>query len=407
MPFKKVKESAGGFNNHTIYFKQHTGGIMKYLLMIPGPVESPDEVIEAFNGQTIAHYGKEFRDLYLETTQRLSRVLGSKTVWSFLMPGSGSTALETIGATFCNSRNCLIINNGHFGDRLYDIATRYSSNVDQVLFEVGQSVNLKTVENQLKKKKYDLVWMVHVDTSVGILNPIMEVASLAKKYDCEFFTDAIASSAIEEIKMDKWGIDGIATSSQKGFSCPAGLGLLTISEKLIKTIKSLPEPKSWYSDLKVWVDYYHDWNDWHPYPVTLPTNTIKALAKSLEILEIKGIENRLTLHKNVSSKLIKSVRLLGLDTFIPENQIAHGLTAVNTLGKFNAPDFVGFIREKFSIQIGGALDGKMKTVVFRIGHMSEKQCQTRNLVSVISALGVYMKSKNMTVPLDEAIASLL
>ena len=30
-----------------------------YLLMIPGPVESPDEIINAFNGQTVAHYGKE------------------------------------------------------------------------------------------------------------------------------------------------------------------------------------------------------------------------------------------------------------------------------------------------------------------------------------------------------------
>ncbi|MHB1253539.1 MAG: hypothetical protein ACYCZ1_05165 [Candidatus Humimicrobiaceae bacterium] len=59
---------------------------MRYLLMIPGPVESPEEIIEAFNGQTVAHYGKEFRDLYLNTAERLSRVLRSKDKWSFLMP---------------------------------------------------------------------------------------------------------------------------------------------------------------------------------------------------------------------------------------------------------------------------------------------------------------------------------
>ena len=380
---------------------------MRYLLMIPGPVENPDEIIEAFNGQTVAHYGKEFRDLYLETGQSLARVLGSQKAWSFLIPGSGSAGQEAIGATFCNSRNCLIINNGHFGDRLHDVSTKYASHVDQVLFKPGEVIDLEKVEDQLKKKKYDLVWMVHVDTSVGILNPIKKAAALAKKYDCEFFIDAIASSALEEIKMDEWGIDGIATASQKGFSCPAGLGMVTLSEGLVETIKTLPAPKSWYADLKVWVDYYYDWNDWHPYPVTLPTNIIKALAKSLEMIEARGIENRLALHKNVSKKLIKSIKLLGLDTFIPEEHIAHGLTAVNTMGKFYAPDFVGFIRDKFAIQIGGSLDEEMKPVVFRIGHMSEKQCETRNLVSIISALGAFMQSKGIKVPLAEAIAALL
>ena len=169
--------------------------------------------------------------------QKLSGILGSKTPWSFLMPGSGATALEATAATFCNSRNCLIINNGFFGDRLYIVASRYSQNVDQVLFETGQIIDLETIENQLKKKQYDLIWMVHVDTSIGVLNPIKEVASLAKKYNCEFFIDAVASSAMEEIRMDEWGIDGIANASQKGFSCPPGLGMVTLSEKLVKNMK--------------------------------------------------------------------------------------------------------------------------------------------------------------------------
>jgi alanine-glyoxylate transaminase / serine-glyoxylate transaminase / serine-pyruvate transaminase len=380
---------------------------MKYLLMTPGPVESPDEIIEAFNGQTVAHYGKEFRDLYLNTVEKLSRVLGSKSSWSFLIPGSGSIALEAIGATFCNSRNCLIINNGHFGERLFNISGKYAANVDQVVFKSGEEISLKTIEIQLKKKKYDLIWMVHVETIAGIINPIKEVAALAKEYDCEFYMDAIASSVIEEIRMDEWKIDGIATTSQKGFSCPAGLGMVTLNKELVNKIKSYPASKSWYPDLKVWVDYYYEWNEWHPYPVTLPTNTVKALAKSLEILEAKGIENRLALHRNVSSKVIKSIKLLGLDTLIPENQIAHGVTVVNTLGKFYASDFVQFLKDRFEIQIGGALDEKAKPVIFRIGHMSEKQCQVRNLISVISALGIFMKSKGIKVQIDDAIAVLL
>lgn len=379
---------------------------MKYLLMIPGPVESPDEIIEAFNGQTVAHYGKEFRDLYLETTDRLSRILGSKG-WSFLMPGSGTTGLESIGATFCNARNCLTISNGSFGDRINAIASRYAANCDQVLFERAEVYDMAKIEKQLKSKKYDLLWMVHVDTSVGILNPLKEVAAMAKKHGCLVFVDAIASSGMEEIKMDEWQIDGIATASQKGFSCPAGLGMLTINEELVKNIEKLPPSRSWYPDLRIWVEYHQKWNDWHPYPSTLPTNVVRALAKSLEIIENDGIENRLAMYKDVSERLIKAVKSLGLGLFVAEGHNSHGLTSVSTLGKFEASEFIEFLKDKFQIQIGGSLEKAMKPLVFRIGHMSTKQCLNRNLAAVIAALGTFMKTKNIDVQIDKALSELV
>jgi alanine-glyoxylate transaminase/serine-glyoxylate transaminase/serine-pyruvate transaminase len=380
---------------------------MKYLLMIPGPVESPDEIIEAFNGQTVAHYGKEFRDLYLETASRLSRILGSEKSWSFLMPGSGTTGLEAIGATFCNSRNCLVLSNGSFGDRLNTIAGRYGSHTDKISYEKGKAYDLAEIEEQLKSKKYDLLWMVHVETSVGILNPVKEVAKIAKKYGCLVFVDAIASSGIEEIKVDEWQIDGIASASQKGFSCPSGLGMLTVNYELIKNLDDLPPSRSWYPDLRVWVDYYDKWNDWHPYPSTLPTNVIQALAKSLEMIESEGIASRIAMYKDVSSRLIKAIKALGLGLFVPEGHNAHGLTAVSTLGKFQAPEFIEFLKDKFRIQIGGSLEKDMKPLVFRIGHMSTKQCLNRNLAAVVAALGTFMKTKNIDVYIDKALAELV
>ncbi len=375
---------------------------MKYLLMIPGPVETPDEITEAFNGQTIAHYGKEFRDLYIDTIQGLSRVMGSKG-WSFLLPGSGSTALEAIGANFCNSKKCLILNNGHFGDRIHDIASRYTSRVEQLIFEKGKSYDLGVVEGYLKAGKYDLVWMVHVDTSIGILNPLREVAEICNKYNTKIFVDAIASSGVEQIKMDEWGIDGIANATQKGFSCPAGFGLLTLGEDLIGQIDP-SKSDTWCLNLGVWVEYYHMWNDWHPYPVSLPTNLVRALNKSIELMERDGIENRVNMFREVSRRIIKAVRMLGLDLFVPESFTAHGLTAVNTLEKFDASEFTEFLKQKFRIQVGGSLDKDMKSTVFRIGHMSTKQCLDRNLLSVIGALGAYMRTKNIKVDLEGALS---
>lgn len=379
---------------------------MKDLLMIPGPVEIPDRIIEAFNGQTVAHYGSKFRDLYLKTTGMLSTVLGSEG-WSFLMPGSGTTALEAIGANFCLEKRCLIVNNGYFGARIYEISSRYCSETDQVCFEKGEIIDLEQVEKQLKKKKYDLLWAVHVDTSVGILNPIEKIASLAKNYGCMVFVDAIASSAVEELKMDEWKIDGVASASQKGFACPPGLGMLTLTNDLVQTLNKLPEARTWYSDLRIWMQYYHNWNDWHPYPSTMPTNTVMALNKSLEIIEEQGIENKIRMHREASKKVVKAVKILGLDIFVPDGYNAHGLTPITTLGKVNAYELVNFLKEKLSIHIGGSLDKKMKPLVLRLAHMSSKQCHSRNLASVISGIGTYMQLKDYNVDLERALSVLM
>jgi len=378
---------------------------MKYLLMIPGPVESPGQIIEAFNGQTVAHYGAEFRDLYLDTVDQLSAIMGTEGQ-SYLIPGSGSTALEAIGANFCHGKKCLVINNGHFGDRIYDIAKSYAAHLDQIIFPKGSPCDLEAIEQRLQANSYDVVWMVHVDTSIGILNPIREVAALAKKYKAWMFVDAIASGGIEEIKMDQWGIDAVANATQKGLACPAGFGLLTAGKEILSKLDSEFSPTTWCLNLKVWVEYYHMWNDWHPFPVSLPTNLVKALKVSLDMINQQGIENRLAFYRQVSEKLIKAILVLGLGLFVPRNSTAHGLTAVSTGGKFDASQFKNFLVKNYNIMIGGSLDEDMKTTVFRIGHMSTEQCLTRNLAAVISGLGAYMRAQGLEVNLDDAIAQL-
>ena len=148
------------------------------------------------------------------------------------------------------------------------------------------------------------------------------------------------------------------------------------------------------------------WNDWHPFPVSLPTNLVKALKVSLDMINQQGIENRLAFYRQVSEKLIKAIEVLGLGLFVPRNSTAHGLTAVSTGGKFDASQFKNFLVKNYNIMIGGSLDEDMKTTVFRIGHMSTEQCLTRNLAAVISGLGAYMRAQGLEVNLDDAIAQL-
>jgi alanine-glyoxylate transaminase/serine-glyoxylate transaminase/serine-pyruvate transaminase len=377
---------------------------MKYLLMIPGPVEIMNDILEAYKGQPVAHYGPEWTELYLATAEGFSRVIGSEGR-TFLMPGSGSLGLETASATFCKSKRCLILNNGMFGDRLFSIASPHSSDIEVIKFPFNAAVDPDTVKKSMKNKKYDVVLMTHVETSTGILNPAKEVASIVKHHGALFVLDAISSTAIEPLEMDNWGIDVTVAASQKGLECPAGLGIITVNRSVLDGLKDTPV-NAWYTDLRVWCDYYDRWHDWHPYPVTLPTNTILALSKSIEILEAEGVSARQRRYEDVSKRLRKALPALGLGLYAPEGQYAHGLTAVTTEGKFHPDDLINYLKARFGIQITGSFS-ELKSFVFRIGHMSRKQCTMISLTSVLNGIACFMLSVGIKVSLEEACSKLV
>jgi alanine-glyoxylate transaminase/serine-glyoxylate transaminase/serine-pyruvate transaminase len=377
---------------------------MKYTLMIPGPVEVPEEILEAFSGQPVAHYGHQWSKLYLETAAGVSNIIACNGR-TFLMPGSGSLGLDTVASTFCREKKCLVLNNGMFGQRLYEIVSRYTAEVEFLNFPLGIAADPEQVKKALGVKSFDVILFTHVETSTGILNPVFEIANVAKKYGAMVILDAVSSAGIEELKTDVWGIDAVVTASQKGFECPAGLGIVTVKKNLIPYIPKI-NAKTWYTDLGVWCDYYERWHDWHPFPVTLPTNVILALSKSIEAFKKEGVKNRNEMYKDVTKRLRKALGALGLKLFSPDAQAAHGLTAASTNGKFDPSRLVDYLKEIFGIQITGSF-GSIKSEVFRIGHMSRKQCRMENLVTLINGVALFMKSCGQSVSMDEAVSILL
>lgn len=372
--------------------------------MIPGPVEISQEIIDEFNGQNVAHYGPEWKQIYLDTVERTKAFFGTNGM-AFLMPGSGSLGLETAAVTFCTNKKCLLVHNGFFADRLQAVISSHSSSIEVLNFGFAQPIDLSVIENALTGNEYDVVLMVHAETSTGMLNPASDIAALAHKHEALFILDAIASGGAENIQMDVSGIDVVITSSQKGFECPAGLAIVIVGESPIANM-DLDTSHSWYTDLRVWKQYYQDWYDWHPFPVTLPTNLIKAYRKSLFLLEIEGRENHFAHLKRRTQQLRNALRALGLTLLVDDGDATHGLTSVSTGSLFDSAELVTFLKQQFNIQIAGSL-GAYKNSIFRIGHFSRPQVAPRNIVSTVVGIGIYLQSKGLNPNIQKAIKTLL
>ena len=66
----------------------------------------------------------------------------------------------------------------------------------------------------------DLVAAVHAETSSGILNPLPEIAALAKARGALLVVDAVASFGGHALDVDGLGIDVCVTGPQKAMGEP-------------------------------------------------------------------------------------------------------------------------------------------------------------------------------------------
>jgi aspartate aminotransferase-like enzyme len=362
--------------------------------MIPGPVEISEDILEAYNGQPVAHYGSEWTDIYLRTEHRVSRLLGC-TGRTFLMPGSGSLGLEAVAVTLCAGRSCLVLSNGMFGERLFSVVSAHAGKTEVLRFPPAGPVDAAGLRKKLAGNTYDVVLAVHVETSTGVLNPIRELAGVVKEKGSMFLVDAVSSAAVELLALDDWGIDAVVTASQKGFETPPGLAIVTVAGRIVPEIER-KSPGSWYTDLHTWCAYYRDWHDWHPFPVTLPTNNILAVSRSLDIIESTGMENRHAFFCNAAERIRNAFTALGLRPLIDGSRCAHGITAVSTAGLFDPALLISFLKEELGIQIAGSF-GEMKSHVFRVGHMSRKQCDARNILALVGGVSLFMQQRGLKV----------
>jgi (S)-ureidoglycine-glyoxylate aminotransferase len=119
-----------------------------------------------------------------------------------------------------------------------------------------------------------------------------------------------------------------------------------------------------------------------------------------------GIERRRRYFVGISERFRRAISALGLEPFITGESHAHGLTSVSTGKKFVPADLIEFLMKEVGIQIAGSF-GDIKGHVFRVGHMSRKQCEMVNLISVMSGMGMFMRRAGVKADIDAALQALL
>jgi alanine-glyoxylate transaminase/serine-glyoxylate transaminase/serine-pyruvate transaminase len=332
-------------------------------LMIAGPGELNDEDLEVLGDQVIAHYGDLWTELHGQIIEDLGELLGAEDP-PYLIPGSGTTCLDAaVMNVFEPGQRVVVAQTGFFGTRWEQIAKAHELEVVDVEVPVGGAVDPARVAEAVKGAHGVLT--VHVETATGVRHPIEEITRAAHEGGAVCVIDGIASVGGELCDVDGMELDVVVTGAQKGLEAPPGLGILALGERGRERVEARStRPRSFYLDLKTWDRYRDEWGAWHPHPVTMPTNLVRALASSMRRILEAGLETWVARRADLAKRCREGLRDIGLEP------VPHPGVEANLVVAAWAEDPASIQKHLLAkgIMISGGLDPTMGKAI-RIGLM--------------------------------------
>lgn len=367
----------------------------KPLLMIPGPVESSQTVLDTFSRRTYSHTEKTFVDGYQETLHNLKSIFGAADSSSAVaIAGSGTLAMEIAMINLIDTtknQKTIICDTGYFGNRFQEIARSFSIPYSTISTEVGHKIAAVQLDEKLEEEQPDFAFIQHVDTSTGVANDIAKFGELCKKHGVISIVDGVCALGGMPVYQDDWDIDIYFTGAQKALAVPPGLSIMVYSEKAreISEIRNGKIP-SYYTDLTRWWPILDAYAEGTPkYFSTPATNLIMTLHNATQRILSEGLENRYKRHETIANKLRKNLSELGFSFITAADSYANTLSTPKYLDPSEGAKFRGQLLDK-GIQIAGGIQNGIAEKYFRIGHMGEiNEDHVKLLTDAIEKISLY------------------
>ena len=344
--------------------------IQEPILMGPGPSCVSDSVYQALAKPTLGHLDPEFISLMDDIKDYLRVLMQTENKLTVPVSGTGSAGMETCFVNLIEQGDkVLILINGVFGTRMEDVASRLGAEVDSLNFEWGTAVELAPVKEKLSQLKYDIVAVVHAETSTGVCNPVSKIGEMVRENGALYLVDCVTSLGGMDVRMDDWYIDALYSGTQKCLSCPPGLSPVSFSDKAVtKLSHRKTKVPNWYLDLSMIIKYWS--GNARIYHHTAPINMLYGLYQACYNIIDEGLDVVIQRHTEMHQLLVTELNNIGLKLFVKEHDRLPMLNSVIIPDGVEDAEVRSKLLKEFHIEIGGGL-GPLSGNIWRIGLMGE------------------------------------
>jgi len=345
---------------------------MPYLLT-PGPLTTSRTVKLAL----MADWGSrdvEFRKLVKEVRQELLRLAGCDDTYDcVIMQGSGTFAIEAALGAFAPSKRkqTLVVANGAYGERAASILERIGRRHVKIS---------KTDTTQLQSKHFALqleedpsishVWLIHCETTSGIVNPLADLGRAVKARDRVFMVDAMSSFGALDINMVRDNIDVLVSSSNKCIEGIPGFSYVLAKKDLIMASEGQSH--------SVVLDLYEQWKGLEAngqFRFTPPTHALVAFREALRELDAEGgVAARGERYRRNAQVLLRGMAEIGIKPLLSDNEAGPIIQTFLTPSdeNFHFDVFYEALRERGFAIYPGKLTKRDSFRIGTIGHLDEK-----------------------------------
>jgi len=333
------------------------------VLLGPGPSMVSPRVMRTMAAPVLSHLDPDLLAMMDELRGRLAAAFRApEGSFAFAVSGTGTSAMETAVANLVgDGTRVLSIVGGYFADRLAGMSQRYGGQVARVEYEWGRAVDPDAVRRALKANGADVITIVHAETSTGVLNPVQEIAAIAREHGALTIVDAVTSFGGHPLDLAGWGVGAAYSCAQKCIGAPSGIAPIAFApEALARRVKA----RSFYFDLTLLEDYWLR----RKYHHTICASLIYALREALLMVEEEGLEARWARHRRHHLALAAGINAMGLSLLPPEAERLWTLNAVCVPDGIDEAALRKQMLQRFDIEVGAGL-GPLAGKIWRVGLM--------------------------------------
>jgi 2-aminoethylphosphonate-pyruvate transaminase len=339
----------------------------KTILLNPGPTNVSKAVIDAAAGPLFCHREPEYFTLQDEVRERLLRVMDlDPEVWAaVLIAGSGTSAMESmILAGVPEGKALLISDNGVYGDRIAKMAKAHGIPAKVVTQPWTQATDPELLAAAIEARDdFGALAVIHHETTTGLLNPVVEVGKVAKRYGLNFLVDSVSGLGGDALDFEEAGADIVASTGGKNFQ-----GMPALSFGYARRAK-LEEARAW-SPRSVYLDFVNlcDKQDRRGTPFTPAVPFVAALRQALIELQEETVAGRVARYAEAARFLREGYARMGLTLWLPEGTpLSNCLTTIRLPEGRTYVELHDYLKERGFVIYAG--QGQIEKEAFRIANM--------------------------------------